>query len=205
MDTKCDCQQLMTGFGVHMDLETGARPAIERICEAYGFTSRNQLARHLGITNSSLGNRIMRDNFPADIVLRCAIETGASLQWLVSGEGVTFDHAASDTKRIPAYKFDGANLVRAASLIFDKAVLPEHNGELEIILDGKVKYFVDRSEYPAGDGKYLIEYSESQSIKELTLLPENKLRIDWGKYPLDCDKNAVIILGKVLATMVVNE
>lgn len=27
-----------------IDLETGAREGIERICEAYGFTSRNQLA-----------------------------------------------------------------------------------------------------------------------------------------------------------------
>ncbi|EAA3834435.1 Repressor protein CI [Salmonella enterica subsp. enterica serovar Java] len=185
-----------------MNLETGAREAIERICEAYGFTSRNQLAKHLGITNSSLGNRIMRDNFPADIAIRCSLETGASLQWLVTGEGATFDHAISDTVRVPSFKFEGATLVKSPSLMFDKVMIPDHIGNLEIITEGNVKYLIDRAEYTAADGRYLIEYSGTQSIKELTLLPGNKLRIDWGKYPLDCEIDDVTIIGKVILTMV---
>lgn len=187
-----------------MNLETGARDAIERICEVYGFTSRNQLAKHLGITNSSLGNRIMRDNFPADIAIRCALETGASLHWLVTGEGATFDHAASDSLRLPAFKFDGSTLVKSSSLIFDKVMIPNHIGSLEIIIDGDTQYLIDRADHPVSDGKYLIEYSGTQSIKELTLLPGNKLRIDWGKYPLDCEVSDVTIIGKVIMTMVVN-
>ncbi|BBV64700.1 hypothetical protein STW0522KLE44_10880 [Klebsiella sp. STW0522-44] len=187
-----------------MNLETGARQAIERICEVYGFTSRNQLAKHLGITNSSLGNRIMRDNFPADIAIRCSLETNASLHWLVTGEGAAFDHLTSDTQRIPAYKFDGSNLIKSASFIFDKALLPEYSGEIVFITDGSARYLVDKSPYQPGDGKFLIEYSKTQSIKELTLLPGNKLRIDWGKYPLDCDLNDVHIIGKVIMTMVIN-
>ncbi|MDA8491460.1 phage repressor protein CI [Kluyvera sp. Awk 3] len=187
-----------------MNLETGAREAIERICEVYGFTSRNQLAKHIGITNSSLGNRIMRDNFPADIAIRCALETGAALHWLVTGDGPKFDHTSSDTVRIPSYKFEGTKLVKTASFLFDKAMLPDLVGNPEIITEGNAKYLVDRADYSAADGKYLIEYSETQSIKELTLLPGNKLRIDWGKYPLDCEIGAVKIIGKVIMTMVVN-
>lgn len=187
-----------------MNLETGARQAIERICEAYGFTSRNQLAKHIGITNSSLGNRIMRDNFPADIAIRCSLETGASLQWLVTGDGAVFDHQTSDTVRIPAFKFDGSALVKSSSLLFDKVMIPNHIGSLEIVEESNAKYLIDRADYAAGDGKYLIEYSGTQSIKDLTLLPGNKLRIDWGKYPLDCDISDVTIIGKIIMTMVVN-
>ncbi|MEB7913720.1 phage repressor protein CI [Citrobacter portucalensis] len=187
-----------------MNLETGARQAIERICEVYGFTSRNQLAKHLGITNSSLGNRIMRDNYPADIAIRCALETGASLHWLVTGEGATFDHLSSDTIRIPAYKIDGSNLIKISSLIFDKTIIPNHQGDVEFIIDGQIKYLIDKADYAAGDGKFLIEYSDTQSIKDLTLLPGNKLRIDWGKYPLDCDSGDVKVIGKVIMTMVIN-
>lgn len=185
-----------------MNLETGARQAIERICEVYGFTSRNQLAKHLGITNSSLGNRIMRDNFPADIAIRCVLETGASLHWLVTGEGATFDQYASDTIRIPSFELENAKLLKSSSVIFDKVLLPEYKGELQIISDGKNKYLVDISDYFIRDGKYLIEYSGTLSIKELIILPGNKIRIEWGKHPIDCNFEDLKILGKVLMIMV---
>lgn len=86
--------------------------------------------------------------------------------------------------------------------MFDKVMIPDHIGNLEIITEGNVKYLIDRAEYTAADGRYLIEYSGTQSIKELTLLPGNKLRIDWGKYPLDCEIGDVTIIGKVILTMV---
>ncbi len=191
----------MTSFNI----KTGAREAIERICEIYGVPSRLQLASFLGMSASSLSTRIMRDNFPADLVLRCALETGASIYWLTTGEGAKYDHLASDTVRIPSYKIDGSGLVQDTSFIFDKAVLPNFSGELQIITDGNVSYFVDISSHQPSDGKHLIEYSDVKSIKELALLPGNKLRIDWGKYPVDCDVADVQLLGKVVATYVINE
>ncbi|WP_421532905.1 phage repressor protein CI [Lelliottia amnigena] len=187
------------------NIKTGAREAVERICEAYGFTSRLQLSNYLGMSASALSTRIMRDNFPADLVLLCALETGASIYWLTTGDGIRFDPIASDTYRVPAYKIEGADLVRQASFIFDKAMLPNYKGEIQIITDGNASYFVDVANYPNTDGKFLIEYSGAKSIKEITLLPGNKLRIEWGKYPLDCDLTDVQILGKVVATYVVNE
>lgn len=190
---------------MEINLETGARAGIERICEAYGFTSRNQLAQHLGITNSSLGSRILRDNFPADIAVKCSLETGASLHWLVTGEGKVFETVISDTIRIPSFRLDGSTMVRQLSYIYDKALLPEYKGEINIINDEKIKYLIDIADYKLTDGKYFIEYSDTKSIKDLTILPGNKLRIDWGKYPIDCELSDVRIIGKVLATYLVNE
>lgn len=187
------------------NIKTGAREAVARICEVYGFTSRLQLAQYLEMSPSALGTRIMRDNFPADLVLRCALETGASIYWLTTGEGATFDHLASDTLRIPAYKISNNELMRQASFIYDKALLPNYSGELQIITDENITYFVDIHSHQATDGKYLIEYSGTKSIKELTLLPGNKLRIDWGKYPVDCNISDVTLVGKVVATYLVNE
>lgn len=187
------------------NIKTGAREAVARICEVYGFTSRLQLAQYLEMSPSALGTRIMRDNFPSDLVLRCALETGASIYWLTTGEGATFDHLTSDTLRIPVYKISKNELVRQASYIYDKALLPNYSGELQIIIDEDVTYFVDIHTHQATDGKYLIEYSGTKSIKELTLLPGNKLRIDWGKYPVDCNISDVTLVGKVVATYLVNE
>ncbi|MCZ5325569.1 phage repressor protein CI [Escherichia coli] len=187
------------------NIKTGAREAVARICEVYGFTSRLQLAQYLNMSPSALGTRIMRDNFPADLVLRCALETGASIYWLTTGEGATFDHLASDTLRIPAYKISNNELIRQSSFIYDKALLPNYSGELQIITDEKITYFVDINSHQATDGKYLIEYSGTKSIKELTLLPGNKLRIDWGKYPVDCEVSDVQLIGKVVTTYLVSE
>ena len=106
------------------NIKTGAREAVERICEAYGFTSRLQLSNYLGMSASALSTRIMRDNFPADLVLLCALQTGASIEWLTTGDGVMFDSTSSDVCRIPAYKIEGAELLRQASYLFDKAMLP---------------------------------------------------------------------------------
>lgn len=187
------------------NIKTGPREAVARICEVYGFTSSLQLAQYLEMSPSALGTRIMRENFPTDLVLRCALETGASIYWLTTGEGATFDYLASDTLRIPAYKISNNELTRQASVIYDKALLPNYSGELQIIKDENVTYFVDIHSHQATDGKYLIEYSDTKSIKELTLLPGNKLRIDWGKYPVDCDISDVTLVGKVVATNLVNE
>ena len=187
------------------NIKTGAREAVERICEAYGFTSRLQLSNYLGMSASALSTRIMRDNFPADLVLLCALQTGASIEWLTTGDGVRFDSTSSDVCRIPAYKIEGAELLRQASYLFDKAMLPNYKGELQVITDGNASYFVDVANHANADGKFLIEYSGAKSIKELTLLPGNKLRIDWGKYPLDCDVSDVTLLGKVVATYLVSE
>lgn len=199
------CQQLRTTNMTTYNIKTGAREAIERVCEAYGFTSRMQLANYLGMSPSALSTRIMRDNFPADLVLLCALETGASIYWLTTGDGVRFDQVASDTTRISAYKIEGSDMVRQASVIFDKTILPNYKGELQIISDSSVRFFVDIADYPVTDGKFLLEYSGTKSIKELTLLPGNKLRIDWGKYPVDCDVSDVQLIGKVVATYLVSE
>lgn len=187
------------------NIKTGAREAVERICEAYGFTSRLQLSNYLGMSASALSTRIMRDNFPADLVLLCALETGASIEWLTTGEGVTFDPVASDLCRIPAYKIDGADIVRQSSFLFDKVLMPNYKGEIQAITDGKIRYFVDIAAHSLTDGKFLIEYSGTKSIKDVIVLPGNKLRIDWGKYPLDCNVSDVTLLGKVVATYLINE
>ncbi|WP_228706637.1 helix-turn-helix transcriptional regulator [Klebsiella pneumoniae] len=51
----------------------GGKAAIERLVKAYGFTTRQALADHLGVSKSTLANRYMRDTFPADWIIQCAL------------------------------------------------------------------------------------------------------------------------------------
>ena len=49
--------------------------------------TRQALADHIGVSKSTLANRYMRDTFPADWIIQCSLETGASLTWLTTGNG----------------------------------------------------------------------------------------------------------------------
>lgn len=64
----------------------GGKAAIERLEEAYGFTTRQALAEHLDVSKSTLANRYMRDTFPADWIIQCAFETDVPLNGLPLGK-----------------------------------------------------------------------------------------------------------------------
>lgn len=50
----------------------------------------------------------MRDSFPSDWVIQCALETEVYLNWLTTGKGVIFENQQSDIIKIPCQKiFDG--------------------------------------------------------------------------------------------------
>ncbi|WP_227630553.1 helix-turn-helix domain-containing protein, partial [Klebsiella pneumoniae] len=75
----------------------------------------------LGIASSSLANRYKRDFFPADIVVRCMAETGATLEWLVTGNGPKFDGEELDILRVSRQKIVDGQLYESGVLMLDKA------------------------------------------------------------------------------------
>ncbi|EFT2945039.1 helix-turn-helix domain containing protein, partial [Escherichia coli] len=108
-----------------MDFSSGGKKVIERLVEAYGFSTRQALCDHLGVSKSTMATRYMRDIFPADWVLQCAIETGYSLEWLSFGIG---DKNISNTNAqilVPKKKLISGTLIEDGAYVFDKTFLPE--------------------------------------------------------------------------------
>jgi hypothetical protein len=64
----------------------GAAPAIERILSAYGLSSQKELGEKLGIYANNISSWLARDSVPGNVFVECAIETGADIEWLVTGE-----------------------------------------------------------------------------------------------------------------------
>lgn len=93
-----------------MSLEKGGRGAIERMVEAYGFKTRQALCDHLGISKSTLATRYMRDSFPAEWVIQCALETGASLNWLTTGHGSKQTSGNTNTMEVVKYVLSDGTL-----------------------------------------------------------------------------------------------
>lgn len=96
--------------GNSLNFEAGGREAIERLVEAYGFTTRQALADHLMVSKSTLANRYLRDTFPSDWIIRCALETGTSLTWLATGNGSACDDVKNDICAIKCKKIVAGEL-----------------------------------------------------------------------------------------------
>ena len=88
----------------NLEMFGDSAPVLDRIIEAYGFSSKIMLAQHFEMASSSLAGRYKRDNFPADLVVRCMAETGANLEWLATGQGKKFDNQELDILRLQKYK-----------------------------------------------------------------------------------------------------
>lgn len=64
----------------------GAAPAIERILSAYGLSSQKELGEKLGIYANNISSWLARDSVPGNVFVECALETGADIGWLVTGD-----------------------------------------------------------------------------------------------------------------------
>lgn len=63
-----------------------AKEILERILSSYGVRSRPELAELLQIPLPTINNWVARSSLPGDYIIQCAIDTGADLKWLISGE-----------------------------------------------------------------------------------------------------------------------
>lgn len=172
---------------------------LDRICEAYGFSQKIQLANHFDIASSSLSNRYTRGAISYDFAAHCALETGANLRWLLTGEGEAFvnNRDSSDAKRIEGFtlseeilKFD--KQVSIDAQFFTK---PLTDG-MAIRSEGKI-YFVDK-QASLSDGLWLVDIEGAISIRELTKLPGRKLHVAGGKVPFECGIDDIKALGRVV-------
>lgn len=176
-----------------MDLKNGGQAVITRLLEAYGFKTRQALCDQLKVSTSTMGTRWMRDVFPADWVIQCTIETGASVEWLSFGTGEKFPNGTSknsnenensanenllgDVVAVTRKKVIDGNLYDSNFYMLDKAMLPSHLSNPMIIVDDDVSYLADQKNNELTDGTWLVEIEGQVSIKELIRIPVGRVRV----------------------------
>lgn len=183
-----------------MDFENGGRETIERLVQAYGFSTRQALSDHLGVSKSTVATRFMRDVFPADWVIRAALETGVSLRWLSTGEGPIYDDSKCDLLEVKRQKLIDGKLYDSNFYMFDKALLPANLQNPKAILDGETVYIVDKSSGELSNGKWLIEVEGETSIKDLTRIPVGRVRVSGNGDSFECGADEIRVLAKVAMT-----
>ncbi|MGU3381130.1 phage repressor protein CI [Klebsiella grimontii] len=180
------------------DLGLNNEEVLDRICEAYGFSQKIQLARHFEIASSSLANRYSRDSISYDFIVHCALETGVNLAWLLTGKGSpapTID--ASDTQNVEKFTLSEESLITDGDLsIAGKFFSKPPTNPIAVYADGKL-HFIER-DASLSDGEWLVDIEGAISIRELTKLPGRKLHVAGGKVPFECGFDDIKALGRVM-------
>ena len=193
----------MTILKRKISLPTDSAKVLDRVCEVYGFTTSLQLAEYLEMASSSMSARRTRGVFPADIVVKCSLETGACLEWLTTGEGKKFSNDELDFMKIPRKKLVDGQIHDCGQTMFDKilfradASLPANPICLE---DEKAQYIIDQDFAEVQDGGWLVGVEGKISIRTLTRIPVKKVRVTGAGTSFDCALEDIDVVGRVVLT-----
>ncbi|WP_447882905.1 phage repressor protein CI [Serratia fonticola] len=184
-----------------MEFNQGAKAAIERMVEAYGVKTKLALCDALGVTASALSNRQVRDSFPAEYVLKCALDTGASLRWLTYGQGEMYEQkvvTAPSALAVPSKKLSDRKLHDGETLLLDKTFLPQGIKSPLVVIDGEIQYIATQAYDEIYDGTWIIDIDGNISIRELVRIPGNQVNISDQKYSFNCPIEDVSAVAKIL-------
>ncbi|XYK67804.1 phage repressor protein CI [Serratia nematodiphila] len=190
-----------------MEFNQGAKAAIERMVEAYGVKTKLALCDALGVTASALSNRQVRDSFPAEYVLKCALDTGASLRWLTYGQGEMFEQnvvTAPSALAVPSKKLSNRKLYDSETLLLDKTFLPLGIKSPLVVIDGEIKYISTQVYDDIYDGTWLIDIDGNISIREIVRVPGNKVKIYDHKNSFEILTIDLKVLAKIILTCTPN-
>ncbi|MDS0979496.1 phage repressor protein CI [Citrobacter portucalensis] len=187
-----------------IDFEGDSTPVLDRMIEAYGFTSKLMLAQHFDMAASTLSGRYRRGGFPADMAARCVADTGVSLEWLATGEGKKFEDDQLDIMKFPRKKLVDGKLYDSGYVMFDKvffrAGTPLPSDPI-CVQDEKAQYILDQKFTEVFDGEWLVNVEGKSSIRTLTRIPVKKVRVSGVGMAFDCGLEDIEIIGRVVMTI----
>lgn len=172
---------------------------LNRVCEAYGFSQKIQLARQFNIAASSLQNRYTRGTISYDFIVHCSLDTGASIHWLLTGNGPRFSGETPkyEVLELKTFTLSESKLVDDGILSIDPKLFGKVLTHPQCVKsDGKTH--IIELVASISDGLWLVDIEGSISIRELALLPARRLHVTGGRVPFECGIDEIKTLGRVV-------
>ena len=186
---------------------SGGRKFTSRLLNVTGVDNLVELSDLLNVPRTTISTWHRRDMTAYEVVVRICLATGASLKYVVLGEGEPFD---TDVKPVDTsipltkevlqdgeitksnvIKFDGV-LLNSYNLNQDTVRLIEHDSELMM---------VDTNKANPTSGRYLINIDGSISINHLQRLPGKKLAMSFGESTIEVSDDDINVIGRIVMTM----
>ncbi|WP_129990464.1 phage repressor protein CI [Rahnella sp. CFA14(1/10)] len=231
LDTKCDLAWLATGVHsnansgsaefspndimvsgqklLNIIVNSGGKAVLQRIIQAYGFTTQKELSNHLGISAATISTWIRRDYFPAEVVITCSLDTGMSLHWLATGRhsqnSVMFPKPIykSSIIKIAKKSLVAGKLEGNCELVLDKNFLPDNINikNLILITSGNKSWIVSWGLTEVSNGKWVLDIDGLIDVYNVSRRPGNKVLISGVNGDFECLVTDIKVLGVVVATL----
>lgn len=186
-----------------MDFNSGGKKVIERLVEAYGYSTRQALCDHLGVSKSTMATRYMRDIFPADWVLQCAMDTGTPIEWLAFGKGEKARLTKNETIAVPKLTIMEGKVEDDGFTLFDTSLLPAYFQMPAMLVIEGTSYLIEKHFKEITDGEWLVEIEGAYSIRSLTRVPIGKLKVQNSSTSFECSLNDIRPIGKCIFKVMV--
>ncbi|MBQ4775292.1 phage repressor protein CI [Pectobacterium versatile] len=187
----------------------GGKGVVERILKAYGFTMQKQLHDHLDVGNGTVSTWIKREYFPGEVVIRCALETGASLTWLATGEGEMFQDLAKPVESainsacisLKKIRILGGRLQDAGTWSVDSTLLDDSVSEPAFIEKGNNAWIADMSVTQVSNGRWLLDIDGDVDVYDVARIPGNRIQVSGNATKFECSIDEVKGVGMVVITI----
>lgn len=196
--------------------DSGGRDAINRLIKAYNFSSRQQLCKHLEVSKSTMANRYLRDSFPAEWVIQCALETGASLLWLATGQGDMYACENEETNlkneppvtvrplskivapSIKRVELKNGELQASDEILIDSSLLDGDSSNALFVKTANNSFVVDTSVKQVSNGFWLVDMDGVKSIVKIARIPGNKIVVSQDDTSFECSVDDVEVVGRAV-------
>lgn len=185
----------------------GGKAVVQRILQAYGFTMQKQLHDHLGVGNGTVSTWIKRNYFPGEVVIRCALETGADLNWLATGiqsNEIIKTQATNNINEcitIKRVKLKGGVLIDDGIFKIDNSLLENNTADLIYVSSGNDSWIIDTASNKLSNGKLLLSIDKVVDIYNVARLPNNRLQVKGRMSEFECGIDEVEAVGQVILTL----
>jgi transcriptional regulator with XRE-family HTH domain len=187
-------------------LSSGGRAVLSRIIEAYGFKTQKELGEHLNISSGTISTWVRREYFPGDVVITCALDTGASLEWLATGE---VDIASQENTATSGIPMISKKILLAGKLdddgfcYIDQSFVPDavNLKNLYYVRGGKLSWLIEMDVSELSNGSWLLDIDGTLDVYAVSKRPGNKLRVIGQDGEFECSKNEVTAKGLVVVIL----
>lgn len=190
---------------------SGGKALIRRIMDAYGFKKQTELGDYFQLSSGTISTWIRREFFPGEIVITCALDTGAPLHWLATGQPssrpqeqqvpVTSETAGTAvTLNIAKYQLTAGQMKASGTVSTDPSMLPSSVSSPAFIFSGRYVWLADMDVSNIANGKWLIDLDGNIDIYNVSRLPGNKLQVKNETTDFQCSSDELKAIGLIATT-----
>lgn len=181
---------------------------LKKITQSSDFLT---LAKVLGVPKSTISTWHQRKMTPFEVIIRTHLRTGASVRYMVLGEGEAFPgkegHLAETAGEyqvshvIEYFDLTNGELNPRPALTFDQNYLKQLGVAQALLLEYEGHtYLIDKEVNRAVHGTYLIDIDGLISVNDIQRLPGQSLAIRFGDAVLTVNEEEIKVTGKVVQT-----